>query len=458
LTLSSEAGRPVYVSTSGIDPSSGAVSPAESRMSDQFGAVGMRVSDLRGYGGQFTANVSSLNMWPIFMSVGYNLQWVRREYRGFDGAAFGDPRVREWAPDADDARHVIVLSGGWASEKLGTLTFFSRLQSGLPFTPIVQGDVNGDGRVDDRAFIPNPMTTDARLSSQLQSLLANGVPSARHCLNAYLGRVAPLNGCRGPWTQSLNLQWSPNIAALQVHHIQSNIYFQNVLAGLDQALHNDHSLRGWGGQATPDPVLLIPRGFDPTTQQFAYDVNPRFGDTRSGRSFSLNPFQIMIDFRVDLSTDYDVQQLRRAVEPERGPHGWQQRSAASITTSYLATTSDIYKMAIVQSDSLFLTAKQIAALEQADSAYSQHVRDLYVPLGKFLVERESRTGQAELDSVKVTQKLYWKIFWEQVDIAATIITPVQREYFDLLKSLLQIPAANREYTTIRFGDPVTLAP
>ncbi|HWJ38486.1 MAG TPA: hypothetical protein VNR86_06975, partial [Sphingomicrobium sp.] len=82
------------------------------------------------------------------------------------------------APNASDARHVVVLSGGFATNHIGTLTMFARFQSGLPFTPLVSGDVNGDGRGGDRAFIPNPATTtDAVLAGGITSLLAPAVAS-----------------------------------------------------------------------------------------------------------------------------------------------------------------------------------------------------------------------------------------------------------------------------------------
>ena len=85
----------------------------------------MRVSDLRGYGGQLTFGLApdvfkfrdDVN---FYTSLGYTLQATRREFRGFDGAGFGDPRVREWAPSPNDARHVIVLSGGCSRQRLGT--------------------------------------------------------------------------------------------------------------------------------------------------------------------------------------------------------------------------------------------------------------------------------------------------------------------------------------------------
>ncbi|HJQ09603.1 MAG TPA: hypothetical protein VJ840_01100, partial [Gemmatimonadaceae bacterium] len=283
MNLTDEDQRPVYVSAASIDPASGAVSPVESRRSDQYGNVALRVSDLRGYGGQLNFVVGTdvfqfRSGASFFGSLGYTLQSTKRQYRGFDGAAFGDPRVREWAPSSNDARHIFVLTSAFSTSKTGTVTLFGRLQSGLPFTPIVQGDVNGDGRGGDRAFVPDPAaTSDTDLANQLRSLLENGSSTAKDCLKGNLGRVAPRNGCRGPWTQSLNIQWSPPIPGKWRRRVTPSVYFQNVLAGVDQLVHGNN-LRGWGSSASPDPVLLVPRSFDAASGRFNYDVNPRFAD------------------------------------------------------------------------------------------------------------------------------------------------------------------------------------
>jgi hypothetical protein len=130
----------------------------------------------------------------------YTLQATRRQYRGFDGAAFGDPRAREWAPGPNDARHVVLVQGGFSTQKAGTVTLFARAQSGLPFTPLVQGDVNGDGRGFDRAYVPDPAAADPALGDQLRGLLAGGAPSARRCVEASLGGRRRATGAarRGP--------------------------------------------------------------------------------------------------------------------------------------------------------------------------------------------------------------------------------------------------------------------
>ncbi len=460
--LASEGDRPVFVSTAAIDGSSGSVSPTQSRISPEFGRVTMRTSDLRGYGGQLTTTISPditkfKSRFQLYTSLSYTLQDSRRQYRGFDGAAFGDPRLSEWAPSDRDARHILVWSLGLAVPKAGVFSMFARAQSGLPFTPIVQGDVNGDGLWGDRAFIPNPaIEPDAALSDQLRSLIANGSGTAQSCLRENLGRVAPRNGCRGPWTALLNLQWYPPYVGKWFSRVTPTVYVENVLGGIDQLVHGSNNMHGWGAQTTIDPVLLVPRGFDATTREFTYNVNPRFADTRTSNTLTRNPFRITIDFSFDLSVNYNLQQLRRAIEPVRGPNGWTRRSADSITAMYLAQTSDIYKLLLYQSDSLFLTRGQIVALENHDSVYIERARAVYRPLANMLAAGHARDpGQAEMESVTKAKAAYQDLFWEQPEIAASVLSPMQREMVTELKNMLAISKERRKHYSVGFGFPVS---
>jgi hypothetical protein len=112
---------------------------------------------------------------------------------------------------------------------------------------------------------------------------------------------------------------------------------------------------------------------------------------------------------------------------------------------------------IDESDSLFLSAAQVKALKQADSVYTARVRNIFVPLGQFLAQGAGNAGKAELDSVVATQKAYWKIFWEQPEIAADIVTPAQRELIPMYARMLQTPMKDREHSQWQFGYPVTLS-
>ncbi|HEY0995732.1 MAG TPA: hypothetical protein VGD77_07065 [Gemmatimonadaceae bacterium] len=460
--LGGEGNRPVYVSESAIDARTGTVSAVQSRRSADYGRVSVRTSDLRGYGGQVTIGVAPdlfrlRSRIQFFASANYTLQATRREYRGFDGAAFGDPRVTEWAPSAGDATHAVVLSGGVSHRRTGTVTLFGRLQSGLPFTPIVQGDVNGDGRGGDRAYIP-PTTAGA---DPLSALRAGGSAVARACLKTFAGQVAARNGCRGPWTHTLNMQWVPPVPRRWARRLTPRVYFQNVLGGIDQLLYGSNGLRGWGSQVSPDAVLLIPRGFDPVTRAFRYDVNSRFGETRPSRVLARTPFRISIDVAMDLSVPYPVQRLRRALEPVRGPSGhWQRRSADSITAYYLRSTSSVHRLLLSNSDSLFLSGDQIRRLRIADSVFSEEVRSIYRPLGEYLAGiPDEEPGKPQLERVTATERAYWQVFWKQVPIADSIVTPTQRSLIPMFEQMVRTPEDRRnENSRYQFGESVPLRP
>jgi hypothetical protein len=236
--------------------------------------------------------------------------------------------------------------------------------------------------------------------------------------------------------------------------LKASVYLQNVLGGLDQWLHGENGLRGWGAAAMPDPVLLVPRSFDAATNRFRYDVNARFADTRTARTLTREPFRITIDFSLRLSTDYPLQELRLALEPVKTKEGWQRRTADSITAFYLQGTSNVHKLVLSESDSLFLTKAQTAAFKQADSAFSEQVRATYSALGAYLASMNGKASRAALDSAKGAAKAYWKVFWLQPEIADSLLTASQKELLPMLKSMVQVPKRDREDSQWMFGNPV----
>ena len=74
------------------------------------------------------------------------------------------------------------------------------------------------------------------------------------------------------------------------------------------------------------------------------------------------------------------------------------------------------------------------------------MRAIYLPLGQFLAAGQGGAGKAELDSVQATQKAYWKVFWEQPEVADSIVNPSQRELMPMFKSMLATPQAQREHS------------
>lgn len=385
----SDEGRPVFASTSGVVPSSGAVSSVEARRVSSFGHVLDNLSDRRSTSRQATITLTpSLDMdhnW--FASGSYTIASSRAILGGFDGSTFGSPLQRDWARGDLDIRHQFLLQGGYTKKQVA-LTFFGRLQSGIPFTPMVGSDVNGDGLLNDRAFIFDPSrTTDATLAGATRSLLASVPGRVRDCLTRQLQHAASRNSCEGPWTASLNAQLSFSTKMPRSNRdMNIALALVNPLGGLDQLLHGSDRLRGWGTPSVPDQVLYNVRGFDPSTNAFQYEVNPRFGITRPSATTQRSPFRVTLDVRFDIGTPMGQQQLDRWLRPGRAGRKGPRLTSAELKKRYQRNVPDPYDAILSESDSLLLAHDQADAITKAQTVYRQRVDSVWVALADYLAD------------------------------------------------------------------------
>ncbi|MGH7654607.1 MAG: carboxypeptidase-like regulatory domain-containing protein, partial [Gemmatimonadaceae bacterium] len=171
-TLTNEDNRPVYVNASSIYPATGSVSPVQSRVSPIFGPVVESVSDLRSYVKQVTFYaIPNIPFKFGQLTFAYTYFDGQSQRRGFDQSTGGDPRAIESASNV--SHHQFVVQFAHIFKKI-VVTSFVRAQSGYPFTPLVAGDINGDGSSNDRAFVFNPATvSDPALASGMRTLLAS---------------------------------------------------------------------------------------------------------------------------------------------------------------------------------------------------------------------------------------------------------------------------------------------
>lgn len=323
-TLAAEAGRPVYVASTSIVTTTGATASTDSRRHAQFAQVNELRADLRSEARQLIVGLTTApSQRPQGLGITTSLRayytWsdTREQTRGFGGGTTdGDPRAVTWGESGLPQHSFQVLGSisfpGWAN-----VDAFARVSSGRRYTPMVSGDINGDGLSNDRAFVFDPTTApDATLASGMRALV-NGAPkAARDCLTRQRARVATRSSCDGPWTESLNLAVSLDPARLGLGDRGSvSLVITNLLGAVDQMLHGSNHLRYWGTSATPDPVLLNVRGFDPATNRFRYDVNPLFGSTKASLSTGRLPFVISLDVRLRLGPDRDAQMLKGFLQP-----------------------------------------------------------------------------------------------------------------------------------------------
>lgn len=308
-TLPQEGNRPVYVPAAAIIPTSGAAPLAASRVNSAFGQVLEVGSGLRSRNAQVTATLGAFTARGAIV----NLSWTVARNRdqssyaygppafGFQQTATGaNPNTLPFATADQDVRHNIIGTVTYPLNPSFEVTTIARVRSGSPYTPTVNGDVNGDGARNDAAFIFDPKAAglDPTLAAAMQRVLDNAPSGARACIEAQLGQVAGRNSCRGPWVPSVDLQFNykPDRLGLQ-RRLTISALLLNPLAGLDQALHGANNLRGWGQFARPDQTLLAVRGFDAATQRYLYDVNERFGSTRGAAAAFRQTFQLGIQAR-----------------------------------------------------------------------------------------------------------------------------------------------------------------
>ena len=246
----------------------------------------------------------------------YALQDIREESRGFGGTTGGNPLDVQRTRGSFDVRHQVTFSFATRVGSLFSVNTTARVASGTPFTPVVNGDINGDGFANDRAFIPS--AGDSATRAGMSALLAGASSRVRDCLEKQLGHIAARNSCEGPWTATMNavLILNPERLGMQ-NRTQLSLSLTNVPAGLDALVHGSSRLQGWGQSAASDPTLLLVRGFDPSTNTFKYEVNPRFGDTRVSRSGVRNPFLITLEARVQLGRDFTRQAIDQTLSPGR---------------------------------------------------------------------------------------------------------------------------------------------
>ena len=428
-TLANESSRPVYVPSGSIVETSGILSPSDSRLRPEFGRVADGVSDLKSLSQQLSLtlspNLPSLGSW--FWSFNYTLTGIRQLQRGFDGSTFGSPVKREWATGDLSAKHQFLLQGGVGSSDV-SFAVFGRVHSGLPYTPVVSGDINGDGFVNDRAFIFDPNAGSITLGSLLQGFLRNSPARIRNCLTPQLGRPAARNSCFGPWVSSVNAQLS--VAGRAVHlgkRATVALSILNVPGWLDALAHGSAHLRGWGEPPVIDPVLYNVRGFDSSSQTYRYSLNERFGqEPLSGRG-AWNPFHLALDLSFNLGPSIPAQQLQKALSPGRHGRAGPRFTSGEIKARYARNVPNPYEQILSESDSLLLSQAQTVSLLGADSSYTTRVDSIWTELADYLVllgddyDAQEAVGRANAATDEV-----WEL--SRADIQKTlpnILSPAQ---------------------------------
>jgi hypothetical protein len=395
--LIAEGGRPTYAQTSSIVPATGAVTNVDSRISPLYGAVNDLRSDLRSRAAQYTFTLQPIGFSTINArwTVSYVYSDLREQSRGFGGTTAGDPRGVEWSRGSLGSKHAVNINLYTRVSNLFSLALTGRASSGFPFTPVVAGDVNGDGLSNDRAFIFSPTSSDPTIASGMSQLLSSASSRVKKCLTSQAGTIAGRNSCDGPWTATAAATLTLNPEKLGWDN-RTTISFNisNPFAGVDELVHGASHMQGWGQPATPDPTLLRVRGYDPVANAFKYEVNQRFGDTHFASSSVRLPFILSLEAKVRLGGDIDHQGLANIIGPGRTRRG-DKRTTQQIRVQLLQSVFNPLQGILQVKDSLsVLSQQQIDRLTQLQRRLIAKQDSIWAPVVKYI---ESMPNNYNLD-------------------------------------------------------------
>lgn len=422
--LQEERGRPVYVPVSGVDPGTGAVASAASRRDPMWGAVSALESTAATDAWNGTIGLSwrpgRSQVIPgtvpasrsLIVTLGYTLAGGIERFNGFTASTAGDPGASERAPSVAP-RHSIVLGVDASFRTWMTVSASLRLASGVRFTPMTGGDINGDGLPNDRAFVPSPTAADSAVAEDMRSLLARATPDVRSCLQRQAGGIAGRNSCLGPWTAGIGtiaVTLDPWRLGFRERG-GITLLVRNALAGLDALAHGDDP-RGWGQFAVVDPVLVVPTSFDARRQRFGYAVNPDFGSTRRWRRALQPVVSLMVDLRLDVGRNLERQALEALVLRGNGgdaiPVG--RLRGFLLEQARRARQSDSDRI-LEMSDSLLLSPRTLADV-RGEVTRRDAVRDsIYGRLADELERGRARLGDPALQRA-----------WRSAILAATRVS------------------------------------
>lgn len=213
----------------------------------------------------------------------YTFRRGKERSNGYLAGSSGDSFKQAWTQGARGARHQFSASGAIAFAHAVHLILVARVTSGLPFTPLVGSDVNGDGRTNDLPFVVglDASAADTVQREGLRKLLGNSSHPIKTCLLRQADRFAERGSCLGVPTTAIFAQLGLNSEKVG---LPSRLYVSVGLSNIQDGLaHIFGTGAPWLGTDTRvDPVLLRVVGFDTSQQRYRYLVNQQFGKPPTG--------------------------------------------------------------------------------------------------------------------------------------------------------------------------------
>jgi hypothetical protein len=393
-TLSGE-GRPVFVDTASIVTTTGAIASRDAKLTQAFNRVTELRSDLQSRTAQLQLRINPITRGPTNFgwNAAYTYAHVREQVSGFSSTA-SSPILTQWARSAQGP-HQISYGLRYLLFSAIQVNWSGSFRSGASYTPMVAGDINGDGYSNDRAFVYAPATADSAVAAGMTQLLQTTSGRARACLEKQMGTIASRNSCRGPWTSSASLNVTLDRAKFRMPQRASiSFSLSNPLGAADLALNGSGHLRGWGQNASPDAALLYVRGFDRQTQRYRYEVNQRFGATRPQFLTLRSPVNLTTSVRIDLGPTRERQNLEQTIGSGRNRQG-SRMPEQQFRNQGVNSVPNPMTAILRQQDSLRLTAMQADSIAAMNRRFTYRSDSLWAPVGRYFANLPAKYDEGE---------------------------------------------------------------
>jgi hypothetical protein len=390
-----EEGRPVFVDTSSIVAATGSIASRDARVSQSFARVSQVRSDLRSQTAQFSVRLAPISRGPTRFSwnAAYTYSQIREQVSGFNSTA-GSPLGIEWGRSGQGP-HQISYNLRYLLLGAVQINWQGSFRSGAAYTPMVAGDINGDGYSNDRAFVYSPATSDPALAAGMSDLLATTSGRARDCLRRQIGSIASRNSCRGPWSSNASLNFTLDRAKFRMpQRALVSFSLSNPLGAADLLVNGSGHLRGWGQNASPDPMLLYVRGFDAATQRYRYEVNQRFGATRPQFLALRSPVVLTTSMRIDLGPTRERQNLEQSLGAGRTRQGSRMQESGFRSMGVNSFPNPMTAI-LRQQDSLGLTSTQADSIAAMNRRYTYRSDSLWAQIGRDFAKLPARFDESE---------------------------------------------------------------
>jgi hypothetical protein len=404
-----------------------------------YGRVTGVVSDLRYHAAQLTLPIAPprplFGRIPIYFIYSYNVQ--RREQRGFGGTTGGNPFAVEWV-DGQQPLHQFIVGATNIRLSWFTLAMRFNVLSGVRYTPMVAQDINGDGLVNDRAFVANPATAGGTgLANQISALVAAAPAGARTCLLAQAGTIARANSCQTPWRAQLdlNLAFAPPQSLGIGSRLRVTTTLLNTGGALVRLFGLENTLLGQSAASSNvDQRLLYVTGFDSANQRFQYKVNQLFGEPldygTARRRYPPFQLQIGVEYRLGYPPTAQIARNAGVFSKSGDTVGMAAQVRANFTR--LLGGNPVAEILALR-DSLGLTPDQVSSIEALNREFTARIDSVQAPVVAAMVARGKRLTNDEYIQQQMAVGIPSRQIYEtERQKAIAFLLPDQRERFAAL--------------------------